>query len=115
MSVVTLAPVKAFLRVLHTSDDDLLQDLIDASEAEALQYMDRTELPPTGDDPDPDECDTAVVITPVSDGASLAPDVRLAIYYLIQSKYEAKDADEISKLRNAALAILAPHRRQLGA
>lgn len=115
MSVVTVAQVKAFLRVINTSDDELLGDLIDAAEAEALQYMDRQDLPRVGEDEAPDECNTAIVIDPVSDGVSLAPDARLAIYYLVQSKYEAKDADEITKLRKAAETIMAPHRRNWGA
>lgn len=115
MSVVTVAQVKAFLRVFITSDDLLLLDLIESSEAEALQYMDRTDLPREGEDESPAECDTAVIIDPVSDGATLAADVRQAIYYLVQAKYEATSADEIEKLRRSAFAMLAPHRRRLGA
>lgn len=115
MSVVTVAQVKAFLRVYNTSDDELLLDLIDAAEAEALQYMDRQDLPRMGEDEAPDECDTSIVIDVISEGSTLAPDARAAIYYLVQSKYEAKDADEIAKLRNAAIQLLAPHRRKWGA
>lgn len=115
MTVVTVAEYKAFDRVPHDSDDALILDLIEAAEAEALQYMDRQDLPRTGEDEAPDECDTSVVIDVISEGSNLAPDVRKAIYYLVQSSYSAKDADEIGKLRNAALTILAPHRRRLGA
>lgn len=114
MTVVTVAQVKAFLRVTHSLDDDLLLDLIGGSEAEALMYMDRQDLPRAGEDEAPDECDTSIVIDVISEGASLAPDVRNAIYYLVQSKYEAT-ADEAMKLRNAAFALLAPHRHRQGA
>lgn len=115
MTVVTVAQVKAFLRVTHTFDDELLLDLIGGAEAEALMFMDRRDLPRVGEDDIPDECDTSIIVDVISDGVSLAPDVRSAIYYLVASKYEAKDADEIGKLRNAALALLAPHRHRQGA
>lgn len=115
MSVVTIAQVKKFMRVFITSDDELILDLIEGSEAEALQYMDRTDLPREGEDLSPDECDTSVVIDPVSDGATLAPNVRQAIYFLVQSKYEGQSAEDISKLRDIAFTLLAPHRRRLGA
>jgi hypothetical protein len=115
MTVVTVAQVKTFLRVINTSDDALLLDHIAASEAEALMYMDRRDLPRVGEDEPPDECDTAIVIDIISEGTSLAPDVRQAIYYLVQSKYEARDADDVMKLRGAAFALLAPHRHRMGA
>lgn len=115
MTVLTVDQVKTFLRVAHTSDDDLLADLIEAAEAEALMWMDRRDLPRAGEDEPPDECDTSIVIDAISEGTHLAPDVRVALYYLVQAKYEARDADETRKLRDAAFAMLAPHRHRLGA
>lgn len=115
MTVVTVDQYKTFDRVFIDDDDALILDLIEAAEAEALQYMDRQDLPRKGEDPAPDECDTSVVIDVISEGSDLAPDVRKAIYYLVQSSYSSKDADEQEKLRAAAFKILAPHRRSLGA
>jgi hypothetical protein len=114
MTVLTISQVKTFLRVFHTLDDELLLDLIAAAEAEALQYMDRQDLPRVGEDESPDECDTALVIDVISEGTSLAPDVRAALYYLIQAKYEAANPDDAAKLRKAGETLLAPHRRRLG-
>jgi hypothetical protein len=45
VSVIGLPTIKAYLRVTHTSDDALLQTLLDAAEAEAMRYMNRSELP----------------------------------------------------------------------
>ena len=45
VSVTTLAAIKRYLRVTHTSDDTLLQDLLDSAEDEALRFMNRDELP----------------------------------------------------------------------
>lgn len=115
MTVVTVAEYKVFDRVPHSAHDTLILDLIEAAEAEALQYMDRQDLPRKGEDEAPDECDTSVVIDVISEGSNLAPDVRKAIYYLVQSSYSAKDMDEGEKLKRAAFSILAPHRRRLGA
>lgn len=115
MTVVTVAQFKAFDRVIHNSDDALILDLIAGAEAEALQFMDRQDLPRFGEDEAPDEADTSVVIDVISEGTSLAPDVRRAIYYLVQAGYSAKDIDESVKLRKAAETILFPHRRQMGA
>lgn len=114
MSVVTVAEFKAFARVIHTLDDVLILDLIEAAEAEALQYMDRQDLPRRGEDIPPDECDTTLVIDAISEGSDLAPDVRLAICRLVQAAYEAT-VEEADKLRAAAMTSLAPHRHRLGA
>jgi hypothetical protein len=114
MTVLTVAEVKEFLRVSHTVDDSLLLTLIASAEAQALMWMDRQDLPRAGEDEAPEECDTAIVIDVISEGVSLAPDVRLALFYLIQSAYEAQ-ADDAEKLRNAAFAMLSPHRHRRGA
>lgn len=121
MTVLSVAEVRAFLRITHTNDDELLLQLIAGAEAEALMWMDRQDLPRAGEDEPPDECDTSVIIDVISEGTSLAPDVRVALFHLVQARYEgspkfaAGENTEIDKLRSAALAILAPHRRRHGA
>lgn len=45
MSYVTLTEVKQALRQTQSSDDDLLQRLIDSAESECLRFLGRTELP----------------------------------------------------------------------
>jgi len=46
MSIITLSHAKAFLDVIHSADDAKLQDLLDAAEDEAVQYMGRGLLEP---------------------------------------------------------------------
>lgn len=114
MSVVTLEEVKAQVKVMHTSDDVQLQQLIDDVEDECLQYLDRTSLPRVGVEC-PDECDTAVVDDPVSDADDLPRSLRRGIVLMVQGYYEAKDADEMRKLRAAAEVLWHPYRCHLGA
>lgn len=111
MSVVLLADLKRHLRVTHTSDDLLLQQLLDAAEGEALAFLDRDSLPRIGEEC-PDECDTARVEDPVSDGDDLEPSVRVAVFLLVQATYEAQD---MKSLREAAHTLLWPFRCRLGA
>lgn len=98
--MVTLDEVKAHLRVTHSADDALIQRYIDASESEALQFLNLTELPesPEGS----------------SSEALIADDVRVAIYLLVQARYDAEKADEMGQLRRVAETMLHPHRVGLG-
>lgn len=112
MSVVVLADVKAHLRVTHTSDDGYLQQLLDGAESEALQFLDRDSLPRIGEDC-PDECDTARVENPVSDGDTLPAAVRLAIFLMVQVEYDAQPADR-EAMRKAWQQKLWPFRCRLG-
>ena len=113
MSVVLLVDVKRHLRVTHSSDDDLLQQLIDGAESEALQFLDRDSLPRIGEDC-PDECDTARVENPVSDGDTLPAAVRLAIFVMVQIEYEGQPPDR-EAMTKAWQAKLWPFRCRLGA
>lgn len=113
MSVVLLADVKAALRVTHASDDDLLQQLLDGAESEALAFMGRDSLPRIGEEC-PDECDTSRVDNPVSDGDTLPAAVRLAIFIMVQVEYDAQPADR-EALTRAWQQKLWPLRCGLGA
>ena len=109
MSVIALATVKAYLRVTHTSDDTLLQTLLDGAEDEALRYMNRSELPglpydlPEDSSSEPD-IDTETLI---------APSVVIGVALLVAAEYEAAP-DERATLRAAAECKLQPYRTELG-
>jgi hypothetical protein len=113
MSVVLLSDVKAWLRLTHDNDDALLQILVDGAEDQACQYMNRTSLPRIGQEC-PDECDTARVEDPVSDGDTLPPAVRSAICIMVQVEYEAQP-DDREALDRAWQQKLWPFRCGLGA
>lgn len=113
MSVVTVEMAKRDLRVTHTSDDVLIQELIDDAEDECLQYIGRDELPKKGE-PWPDECDTAQVIELASDGDDLPGSLRRGILLIVSGAYEGKDLDEIAKIRKAAEVLWHPFRVNLG-
>lgn len=110
MSQITLQQVKDDLRVIHDADDDLLQILIDASEDEALRYMNRTELPTNPYDL-PEEFSSEDV---PSTGDPIVPSVYSAVFLLVRAKYEGKTADEIAALRLCAETILQPYRTEIG-
>jgi len=113
MSVVTVAEAKLALTVIHASDDARLQQLIDDAESECLEFIDRDVLPRTGADC-PDDCDTALIPDPVSDADDLPRSLRRGILLIVQASYEARDADEMSKLRKAAEVCWFPFRCRLG-
>jgi hypothetical protein len=113
MSVVTLEQAKRNLRVTHTSDDVLLQELIESAEDECLEYLGRDELPRRGAEW-PDECDTAQVLELASDGDDLPASLRRGILLIVQGAYEGKDADEVRKIREAAETIWHPFRSNIG-
>lgn len=112
MSIVKLEQIKAYLDVIHNSDDAKLQLLIDGAEDEALMFLDREELPRRNDFA-VDECDSNQP-EPVSDSDDLAPVVRMGIYLIVQAMYEAKDADEMAAVRRAAETKWFPYRNRLG-
>jgi hypothetical protein len=109
VSVIALATVKAYLRVTHTSDDTLLQTLLDGAEDEALRYMNRSELPglpydlPEDSSSEPD-IDTETLI---------APSVVIGVALLVAAEYEAAP-DERAVMRSAAECKLQPYRTELG-
>lgn len=112
MSVVTVAEVKAHLRVFINSDDALLQVLIDAAEDNLSRFMNREGLP-RRDESCPD-CQSDSDVSPVSGSDDLAPAVRVAVYFLVQADYEGQSADEQDKLRAAAYEKAFPYRCRLG-
>lgn len=112
MSMIQVAQVRSYLRVLHTSDDALLQGLIDSAEDECLSYLDREELPRRGDY---DEACDSNAPDPVSDSDDLAPSIRAGCYLIIQAMYEGATADEIEKVRRVAEVKWHPYRDNLGA
>lgn len=113
MSYVKIEQIKAYLDIIHNSDDTKLQLLIDGAEDEALQYLDRPGLPRRNESV-VDECDSNQP-DPVSDSDDLAPVIRMGIYLIVQAMYEGKDAAEIEACRKAAEVKWHPYRNQLGA
>lgn len=112
MSYVKVDQVKAYLRVIHNADDALLQVLIDGAEDEALQFMDRAELPRRGDTA-VDECDSNQPEA-ISDSDDLAPAVRMGIYLIIQAMYDGIGASDFEVIRKAAETKWMPYRNGLG-
>lgn len=103
MSVIALDDAKKFLRVIHAADDELIQQLLDSAEDEALQFMDRDNF---GD------------ICPCDSNSESEPEVmpssvRLGVYLLLQGAYQARP-EEIDDYRNAAEIKLMPYRCNLG-
>lgn len=111
MSDIALADVKAFLRVTGSADDTLLGQLLDGAEAEVCRFCGRLELPTLPPD------------LPTSDGAEddvssydlVAPDVKVAVFMLVQAAYEATSPDDMAKIRAAVETKCMPYRTGLGA
>lgn len=95
---VDLSSVKKDLRVTHGADDDLIQQLIDSAEDEALRFMNRDELPTADEE---------------SSEPQIAPSVFTAICCLVKAGYEATPT-EAEQLRKAAEVKLMPYRLGLG-
>lgn len=112
MSIVTLDQIKAYLDVIHNSDDAKLQLLVDGAEDEALQFLDRDQLPRRNESA-VDECDSNQPEA-VSDSDDLAPVVRMGIYLIVQAMYDAADAEEMARVRKAAETKWFPYRNRLG-
>lgn len=104
MSVIDLEKAKAYLGVIHNADDALLQELLDAAEDEALQYMDRDSFGEVCED-----CSSE----PSSGAETMPASVRRGVYVLLQAAYQASP-DEQRELRAVAETILAPYRCNLG-
>jgi hypothetical protein len=109
VSVIALADVKAALRVIHTADDALLQNLLDSAEDEALRFLNRTQLPTLPLDY-PEESSSEDI--PSSEDP-IAPSVFTAVVILVKIDYEAAPGD-IETLRRAAEVKLQPYRTQMG-
>jgi hypothetical protein len=109
-STITLAQVKADLRLTQHADDAILQVYLDAAEDEALRYMGRTQLPTLPQD-HPSGAQSEEV--PSSEDP-VAPSVYAAVFLLVKAKYEADTPAEIKGLRECALDLLQPYRIGLG-
>ena len=109
MSVIALATVKQYLRVTHSLDDGLLQTLLEGAEAEAMRYMNRSELPGLPYDLPEDSSSEPDITTETL----VAPDVVIAVALLVACEYEAAP-DERETLRKAAEVKLTPYRTEMG-
>jgi len=98
VSYVELPIVRAWLRVIGTADDVLIQRLIDQAEDEAMRFLNRT-MPPT---------------LPLEYDDPVAPSFEKAICILVQAAYEQPDPDKAAKMRDNAFALLWPYRAMIG-
>lgn len=99
MSQITLSEAKAFLDVIHNSDDAKLQLLLDAAEDEARAFMNRDDLI---------EWDSNVSSTDPIPGS-----IKIGVLLLLQANYQASP-DDADKLRKAAEIKLMPYRLEMG-
>jgi len=109
MSYITLQDVKDTLRVTHTSDDGLLQRLIDSAETEALRFLGRTELPTLPFEyPEISSNDELISEEVPSSGDPVAHDVYNGIILMVQADYDG-DPEKRSILRTAAESLWMPY------
>ena len=111
MSVTSVAFVKRLMRVTHSADDVLLQELINSAEEEAIRYLGTDGLPRAGAEcPD---C-TSGGSDPVSDSGDAPQGVLTGIALLVQALYEGVDAEEMEKVREQAFKHMRPWRCGFG-
>lgn len=91
MTVVTMQQAKAELRIVleDTEQDDHIQLLLDASEAEAAAFCNRENLPNE-------------------------PSVASAVLLLLRSKFDLEDARDMARYRSVAETLLTPYRIDMG-
>lgn len=92
MSVISLADAKAFLDVIHDSDDMKLQNLLEAAEDEAAVFLN---------------------VQSLTEWTELPFSIYIGVLLLLQSNYQASP-DDIPKLRMAAETKLMPYRVEMG-
>lgn len=116
MNAIGLEIVKRYLRVTHSLDDALLEQLIAAAEDEAVRYLNRTELPTLPQDfpPDYDSSSSEIPEPEPSSEDPVAPSVIEAVCLLVKASYEATTPDEVAGYRLAAEVKLHPYRVRLG-
>lgn len=114
--VVTLEQVKAWLRVFHSGDDQLLTDLIAQAEDEALRFLNRTQVPtlPLEYPPEYDSSSSELPEEVPSSEDPPAPSYIKGVCILVQAAYEIADPDKQAKMRDNALAVLQPYRARMG-
>ena len=94
---IDLKTAKEFLDVIHNSDDDKLQMLLDGAIDEAVLYM---------------TVDNLGALEPEG-GGDIPASVVVGVMLLLQATYQATP-DDADKLRRAAEIKLHPHRIGLG-
>jgi hypothetical protein len=99
MSAITLSEAKSFLDVIHGSDDQKIQLLLDAAEDEARAFLNRADL---------EEWDSNISSTDPIPGS-----VKIGVLLLLQANYQATP-DEAEKLRKVAEIKLIPYRLEMG-
>lgn len=116
ITVVTLAQVKAWLRVFHSGDDDLLTDMIAQAEDEALRFLNRTQAPtlPLDYPPNYDSSSSELPEDVPSSEDPPAPSYVKAVCILVQASYEIADPDKQATLRRNAETVLFPYRTCIG-
>ena len=92
MSVIALADAKSFLDVIHNSDDDKLQILLDGAEDEAARFLN---------------------VESLDEWTELPFSIFIGVLMLLQSNYQASP-DDMPKLRAAAESKLMPFRVDMG-
>ena len=102
---IDLDTAKSFLDVIHNSDDDKLQMLLDGAEDEAARFMNRQGLVGPWCDWEPEEGATGKDAIP--------PSVVIGALLLLQAVYQAKP-DEAADYRAAAETKLNPQRIEMG-
>lgn len=105
MSAVSIESVKRDLRIIHNSDDVLLQELIDSAERECLQFL-NTEVLPGLEESSEVSSETVYLV--------VEPDVARAIRLIVRGGYEETDITKLSAYRSAAESLLMPYREGLG-
>ena len=92
MSVISLTDAKNFLDVIHNSDDDKLQLLLDGAEDEAARFLN---------------------VESLDEWTELPFSIFIGVLMLLQANYQATP-DDIPKLRSAAETKLMPYRVEMG-
>lgn len=101
MSEFDLEALKRELRVVHSSDDAQLQDLLDEAEDEALQYLEMTAFP-------------VETVEGESPAERVPRSIRRAVFLLVQGAYDEADASKLVVYRERAETLLFPFRENLG-
>jgi len=104
MSVIPLARAKTFLDVIHNADDAKLQDLLDAAEDEAVQYLGHRLMQSI-----PVEAWDNGVPKQGPPRVGVPDSVIMGVMLLLQAAYQASP-DDAEKLRRAAEVKLSPYR-----
>lgn len=107
MSTLSLDSLKSYLRVIHSDDDSLLQDLLDAAESEALAYL-RADSFEAVIDNFPTYFNTS------SSETVLPPEIQGAIKLLVRADYEAVEASHAAAWRDLARDKMWPYRLEIG-